>query len=642
MFNFSSSNKNIQPKTSDKPPKNSDKPYNQPSKSSSSKIYSIVPLNIFQTWHTVNLPVNMKKNVALLKEQNPEFNYYLYDDDMCREFIKNNFDEEVVYTFDKLMPGAYKSDLWRCCVLYIYGGIYLDIKYKCVNGFKLINLTKQEHFARDRLHDGLVGIYQAMLVCMPNNYILYKSIKLIIENVKNNVYGHCALSPCGPHMMTTFFNDITREQLLLAMSKCGLYITYDNKNALCYYDEYRKEMENTEIKGMKYNHYSTLWNKRTIYNYPILTSFKTHNYTKTIKLLIVGKKETFYSSTPSIVEISNSSYLINIRWVNYKYETDGPYILPDNIISVNSKFTVDLNFNQITDEIFLEEPISEKNIRGIGLEDIRIFNAGKLSYYIASSFDDNLSIYTTVSDVYDASTDTYEVLRSVILPDNYDISSNITDEKNWSFVNYKSELCVVYKWFPLQIGQIDYDTNKMNIIKIKYNIPEYFKTARGSTPGYTFKNEIWFVLHKRLLTANKSRNYQHFFAIFDLDMNLVRYSELFSFTGNAVEYCTGLIIKDETIILSHSISDIRSIISEYNFDYINNDIQWYKIEKHDNEYIVPIDRNILKETSISTVSDVTTAAMTAAMTAAVTASVTASVSAAVSAAVSAISNKDKT
>ena len=99
--------------------------------------YSIIPLNLFQTWHTLDLPPKMKNSVELLKRQNPEFTYYLYDDKMCRDFIEQNYDKDVLYSFDKLKPGAYKSDLWRYCVLYKYGGIYLDIKFNCVNGFKL-------------------------------------------------------------------------------------------------------------------------------------------------------------------------------------------------------------------------------------------------------------------------------------------------------------------------------------------------------------------------------------------------------------------------------------------------------------------------------------------------------------------------
>jgi mannosyltransferase OCH1-like enzyme len=80
---------------------------------------SIIPLKIYQTWHTKNLPKHMNDTVELLKNTNPEFEHFLFDDNDCRNFIKNNFNEKVLHTFNKLKPGAYKADLWRYCVLYI-------------------------------------------------------------------------------------------------------------------------------------------------------------------------------------------------------------------------------------------------------------------------------------------------------------------------------------------------------------------------------------------------------------------------------------------------------------------------------------------------------------------------------------------
>jgi mannosyltransferase OCH1-like enzyme len=86
-----------------------------------------------------------------------------------------------LYAFDKLKPGAYKADLWRYCILYKKGGIYLDIKYRCVNGFKLIELTNKEYCVRDRYFEGIQGIYNALLCFKPNNLMLDKCIKTIVH-----------------------------------------------------------------------------------------------------------------------------------------------------------------------------------------------------------------------------------------------------------------------------------------------------------------------------------------------------------------------------------------------------------------------------------------------------------------------------
>ena len=61
----------------------------------------------------------MNKAVEIIKKMKPAFEHHLFDDDDCREFIKNNFPEVVLEAFDNLIPGAYKADLFRLCILFI-------------------------------------------------------------------------------------------------------------------------------------------------------------------------------------------------------------------------------------------------------------------------------------------------------------------------------------------------------------------------------------------------------------------------------------------------------------------------------------------------------------------------------------------
>jgi mannosyltransferase OCH1-like enzyme/predicted GH43/DUF377 family glycosyl hydrolase len=541
--------------------------------------YSIIPLNLFLTWNTLDLPEKMKKNVELLKNQNPEFTCYLYDDKMCREFIKTNFDEDVLYTYDKLIPGAYKSDLWRYCVLYKYGGIYLDIKYACLNNFKLKYLTDKEYYVRDRTYNDITGIYNAMLICLPNNNILYKCIETIIENVKNNIYDTSELLITGPHMIAQFFNEIQIKKLSLSFSTDGKFILYNDTQILKTYDEYRNEQQlNFKKNSTKY--YKDEWNNKNIYNYKSLEPKKSYNYTKQITKNILGKQVELFSGTPNIIEVSDNSYLINIRWINYSFNDDGTKVkVPAQWVSLNSRFKVDSSFNKISEEVFLEENFEiEKNYNGMGLEDMRIINYNGIYYYAATHFDSTRKITSISSDVYDISDKTYKLNRNIILPTMYNLKHIIIFEKNWSFVLYKNELCVIYNWFPLQIGQINYMTKKLDIVEIKYNIPDFFKDVRGTSCGYIKNNEIWFVIHKS--QGKVMRNYQHSFAVFDLDLNLIRYSELFKLGNSKVEFCTGLILKDDSIILSYSLMDTISLVSEYDIDYINNKIKWYNTKKY--------------------------------------------------------------
>ena len=70
--------------------------------------------------------------MEILRKQNKEFKFYFYNDDNMRQFIKINYDKRVFRSFNRMIPGTFKSDLFRFCILYKYGGLYLDIKTELI------------------------------------------------------------------------------------------------------------------------------------------------------------------------------------------------------------------------------------------------------------------------------------------------------------------------------------------------------------------------------------------------------------------------------------------------------------------------------------------------------------------------------
>ena len=223
----------------------------------------IIPLNIYQTWHTKNLPPKMFESVNLIKNLNPRFNCQMFDDNDCREFIKNNFEPIVLHAFDSLIPGAYKADLWRYCILYKNGGIYLDIKYKPLNDFKFITMTEKEHWVLDV---NKVVIYNALMVCKQGNEILLKAINKIVENVKNKYYGNNALEPTGPMLLASFFSNAEKNNFDMKhtfySSHENRFIHFNDYIVFKSYSGYLKEHKNNN----KVEHYSILWQKKQIYN----------------------------------------------------------------------------------------------------------------------------------------------------------------------------------------------------------------------------------------------------------------------------------------------------------------------------------------------------------------------------------------
>ena len=224
----------------------------------------MIPLNVFQTWKSTNLPKKMKENIILLRMYNPEFTFFLFDDNMCEYFLKQHFSPIVLESYQKLIPGAYKADLWRYCILYIHGGIYMDIKLETINNFKLINFVNKEHYPKDLIISGS-GIWQGLLVCKAKNKYLKKCIDQICINVSNNFIGRNPLEITGPLLMKKILKEENLDLLLnseieLIKENKEVFLQFKNKKIFKFYKNYYNEM-----KEMGLNHYSILWQKKQIY-----------------------------------------------------------------------------------------------------------------------------------------------------------------------------------------------------------------------------------------------------------------------------------------------------------------------------------------------------------------------------------------
>jgi mannosyltransferase OCH1-like enzyme len=232
-------------------------------------VESPIPLKIFQTWYTKDLPIHMKRNCDRLQRENPQFEYFLYDDADCLKFIQDHFQENVVNAFRRLIPGAYKADLWRCCVMYIHGGIYLDIKMRCVGDFRLIELTKKEHYVLDRASPSFlpnhIGIYNAVMIHKPKNPLMMDCIVEIVKNVENQEYGFSPLYPTGPGLLGDLYlkkkNLYHLSEIDLIHEEKGERISLRNRTILEHYPEYRRE----QVLHQNDSHYSILWKKESIY-----------------------------------------------------------------------------------------------------------------------------------------------------------------------------------------------------------------------------------------------------------------------------------------------------------------------------------------------------------------------------------------
>jgi len=234
-----------------------------------------IPKNIFQTMKTNKLPIQMKQSIDTWINLNPEYSYNFYDDKKCRTFIKNNFDNKVLNAYDKLIPGAYKADLWRYCVLYKYGGVYIDIDTITIKPLRDI-IEPDDTFisSRDKNKD---AIYNAFIASVPGHPFLYKMINYIIENIETNYYGNNSLEPTGPYGFGKVIknmiglNDIfpvgtfemnNYKLKMLDFPINSKFIYYLNTPVFIYkYPEYTNNITKYKLS----NDYNYLWNLGMIY-----------------------------------------------------------------------------------------------------------------------------------------------------------------------------------------------------------------------------------------------------------------------------------------------------------------------------------------------------------------------------------------
>lgn len=157
----------------------------------------------------------VKDNFSSIKSIYPDASYHLWNGNQCREMIKNNFDCDVLEAFDGLVPYAYKADLARYCILYIYGGIYADISVKMQNVWKIPFQYKIAAFSQ--LYDNMdlwVNLMQSLIWSQPGRRELYLAISMIVKHFKNKFYGMHDHYVTGPALLGYCFAKTITEQSL--------------------------------------------------------------------------------------------------------------------------------------------------------------------------------------------------------------------------------------------------------------------------------------------------------------------------------------------------------------------------------------------------------------------------------------------
>lgn len=168
-----------------------------------------IPRLIIQTNEDDDIPEGMFVATGTVLSKNPNYDYMYFNNVRAREYIEEHYPQNVLDAYDVLIPGAYKADLFRYCVLYITGGVYIDMGMIMLCPLDEI-IDSEDTFISPEDND-MGGIYNAFICCEPGCPIIGEAIRLAIANIEARNYTHNPLGITGPLLLAKAFTSITGD-----------------------------------------------------------------------------------------------------------------------------------------------------------------------------------------------------------------------------------------------------------------------------------------------------------------------------------------------------------------------------------------------------------------------------------------------
>lgn len=203
--------------------------------------------------------------------------HHFVTDENAKVFLKENFDEDVLHAFEVLVPGPFKADLLRACLLYIHGGVYADSKlflHYDLDSFLEGDLVLVKEFNKPDIANK--GIWNGFMASKPKQVYFMDVIKKIVKNVSNLDYRNKHLAVTGPLAYGEVF--MKRYNLEdIEVSKTENYKILNTYHATNDIKNIINETDNQEIfiswdKKRLYTKlwstadYNSLWKKREIFD----------------------------------------------------------------------------------------------------------------------------------------------------------------------------------------------------------------------------------------------------------------------------------------------------------------------------------------------------------------------------------------
>ncbi len=132
-----------------------------------------------------------------------DYKVIVWDGYMCNQLLQSTFPEkmELYNSFDHPIQ---RCDFIRFVILYVYGGIYLDVDRYVLRSFNLL-LEKYKDYDTILGKQILFTVNNDIFICKKNSQFM----KLCIDNCKNKNYGiyfYDAMFSAGPNYITYLYH----------------------------------------------------------------------------------------------------------------------------------------------------------------------------------------------------------------------------------------------------------------------------------------------------------------------------------------------------------------------------------------------------------------------------------------------------
>jgi len=146
----------------------------------------MIPNIFYQAWDDY-IPYKIHSvNKAFFKK----YDYKLFNILDMQNYLRTKWGEKMLYLFNKYQKICHKVDLWRYCILYDTGGVYMDADCILINKFDFLN-RHSVFVTNDR---GEKNIFNGFMMTSPKNPIFKKIIEFMVKvdtSLEHDYYFNC-------------------------------------------------------------------------------------------------------------------------------------------------------------------------------------------------------------------------------------------------------------------------------------------------------------------------------------------------------------------------------------------------------------------------------------------------------------------